>query len=104
MRVEKLGDIRMPVFSYGQAIDSDQLHHALDSLLSLARFGGQGFIRVAKASFLKHSFDPALRQRVLQGMLHTFQRLGTQSSRVPKKKTQPISKRAPTSTGWSIFS
>ncbi|GAA5972409.1 hypothetical protein JCM8115_004327 [Rhodotorula mucilaginosa] len=71
MRVEKLGDIRMPVFSYGQAIDSDQLHHALDSLLSLARFGGQGFIRVAKASFLKHSFDPALRQRVLQADLET---------------------------------
>ncbi|GAA5993677.1 hypothetical protein JCM10908_002290 [Rhodotorula pacifica] len=70
-RLERLGEVRVPLFSYAQAIDQDQMQHALDSLLSLARFGGQGFIRVAKASFLKHSFDPALRQRVLQADLDT---------------------------------
>lgn len=60
-------DLRIPVLQYRSSFDQARVHHALDGLLSLARFGGQGFIRIAKSAFLKHSLDPALRQRILDG-------------------------------------
>ncbi|BGP14202.1 hypothetical protein JCM10213v2_002145 [Rhodosporidiobolus nylandii] len=70
----KVGDVRVPVLTYESAFDQTRVHHVLDNLLALARFGGQGFIRIAKGSFLKHSLDPALRERVLAADLdpHTY--------------------------------
>ncbi|KAK4333987.1 Protein dopey [Rhodotorula toruloides] len=70
-RVDKVADMRVPILVYTQAFDQARVHHVLDNLLSLARFGGQGFIRIAKGSFLKHTFDPALRERVLGADLET---------------------------------
>ncbi|GEM07562.1 cellular morphogenesis-related protein [Rhodotorula toruloides] len=70
-RIDKVADVRVPILVYTQAFDQARVHHVLDNILSLARFGGQGFIRIAKGSFLKHTFDPALRERVLGADLET---------------------------------
>ena len=56
--------VHLPVIVYHSTFDQARVHHVLDDLLSLARFGGQGFIRIAKGSFLKHTLDPAFRERV----------------------------------------
>jgi len=63
----KVDGVRVPVLVYGRAFDQAQVHHVLDNLLALARFGGQGFVRIAKGSWLKHTLDPALRERVIAG-------------------------------------
>ncbi|BGP07694.1 Protein dopey-1 [Rhodotorula toruloides] len=70
-RIDKIADVRVPTLVYTHPFDQARVHHVLDNLLSLARFGGQGFIRIAKGSFLKHTFDPALRERVLGADLET---------------------------------
>lgn len=60
----KVDGVRLPILVYKNTFDQARVHHVLDDLLSLARFGGQGFIRIAKGSFLKHTLDPAFRERV----------------------------------------
>ncbi|GAA5872796.1 hypothetical protein JCM8547_005705, partial [Rhodosporidiobolus lusitaniae] len=69
--ISRVADVRLPSLEYERAFDQFQVHHILDNLLALSRFGGQGFIRIAKGSFLKHSLDPALRERVLAADLDT---------------------------------
>ncbi|GAA6000168.1 hypothetical protein JCM10207_007887 [Rhodosporidiobolus poonsookiae] len=70
-RTIKVAGIRIPTLVYETAFDQARIIHVLDNLLALARFGGQGFIRIAKGSFLKHTLDPALRERVLTADLET---------------------------------
>jgi len=67
----KVAGVRLPILVYRHTFDQARVHHVLDDLLSLARFGGQGFIRIAKGSFLKHSLDPAFRDRVRASELET---------------------------------
>ncbi|GAA5921263.1 hypothetical protein JCM3775_002966 [Rhodotorula graminis] len=67
----KVDGVRVPVLVYGRAFDQARVHHVLDNLLALARFGGQGFVRIAKGSWLKHTLDPALRERVIAADLET---------------------------------
>ncbi|KAM0788392.1 hypothetical protein ACM66B_001530 [Microbotryomycetes sp. NB124-2] len=68
----KVDGVRLPILQYQHVFDQARVHHVLDDLLSLARFGGQGFVRIAKGSFSKHTLDPALRERVLASELDTF--------------------------------
>ena len=56
--------VNLPSLVYRSTFDQARVHHILDDLLSLARVGGPGFIRIAKGSFLKHTLDPAFRERV----------------------------------------
>ncbi|KAK4703671.1 hypothetical protein P7C70_g2546, partial [Phenoliferia sp. Uapishka_3] len=63
--------VNLPILFYRSTFDQARVHHVLDDLLSLARFGGQGFIRIAKGSFLKHTLDPAFRDRVRASELET---------------------------------
>ncbi|GAA6010233.1 hypothetical protein JCM11491_005403 [Sporobolomyces phaffii] len=62
----KVSETRIPILVCQRSFDQSRVLHALDSLLALARFGGQGFIRIAKSSWLKHTLDPALRERVMK--------------------------------------
>lgn len=62
-----VGGLDLSILLYRQTFDQSIVYHVLDALLSLAKFGGQGFIRIAKASFLKHTIDPAFRERVRAG-------------------------------------
>ncbi|KAL8286531.1 hypothetical protein RQP46_004548 [Phenoliferia psychrophenolica] len=64
--------VHLPSLVYRTTFDQARVHHVLDDLLSLARFGGQGFIRIAKGSFLKHTLDPAFRERVRASELETY--------------------------------
>ncbi|CEQ42798.1 SPOSA6832_04666 [Sporobolomyces salmonicolor] len=68
----KVADVRVPTLAYQRTFDQGRVQHVLDNLLALARFGGQGFIRIAKGSFLKHTLDPALRERVMDSNLDTM--------------------------------
>ncbi|SCV67868.1 BQ2448_5479 [Microbotryum intermedium] len=70
----KVADLRVPILEYESTFDQARVHHVLDCLLGLARFGGQGFIRIGKGSFMKHSLDPSLRERVRKADLdaHTY--------------------------------
>ncbi|SCZ93044.1 BZ3500_MvSof-1268-A1-R1_Chr6-2g08425 [Microbotryum saponariae] len=70
----KVADLRVPILEYEATFDQARVHHVLDCLLGLARFGGQGFIRIAKGSFMKHSLDPSFRERVRAADLdaHTY--------------------------------
>ncbi|GAA5936298.1 Dop1p [Sporobolomyces koalae] len=61
----KVSDTRIPILRYPRPFDQRLVQHVLDNVLALARFGGQGFIRIAKSSWLKHTLDPALRERVM---------------------------------------
>lgn len=56
--------LELPILVYQNTFDLARIHHILDDLLSLTRFGGQGFVRIAKGSFLKHTLDPSFRDRV----------------------------------------
>ena len=60
----EVAGLELPILVYHQTFDQARIHHILDDLLSLTRFGGQGFVRIAKGSFLKHTLDPTLRDRV----------------------------------------
>lgn len=95
----KVSELRVPVLQYSNAFDQARVHHVLDDLLSLARFGGQGFIRIAKSAFLKHSLDPAFRQRVMDGE----SRRRSVEKLVANTAVQPSSTRTPTSTVSSPF-
>ncbi|GAA5913260.1 Dop1p [Sporobolomyces salmoneus] len=64
-RTVKVSETRIPILVYERSFDQNRIQHVLDNLLALARFGGQGFIRIAKSSWLKHTLDPALRERVM---------------------------------------
>lgn len=59
-----VADVQLPILVYHQTFDQALIHHVLDDLLSLAKFGGQGFIRIAKGFHLKHTLDTKLRDRV----------------------------------------
>lgn len=52
---------------YKQVFDQAHVIYILEALLNLVKFGGQGFVRIAKASFLKHTLDSAFRERVRAG-------------------------------------
>ncbi|GAA5834665.1 hypothetical protein JCM9279_007075 [Rhodotorula babjevae] len=67
----KVDGVRVPVLIYSRSFDQARVVHVLDNLLALARFGGQGFVRIAKGSWLKHTLDPALRERVITADLET---------------------------------
>ena len=45
-------------FIYTKSFDVAQVQHALEVILSLVRFGGQGFTRVAKSCTPGQSHDP----------------------------------------------
>lgn len=55
--------------SYAKRFDAAKIHHVLENLLSLARFGGQGFTRITKAQAVAQSHDPQLRKLLKAGKL-----------------------------------
>ncbi|WAQ81113.1 hypothetical protein PtA15_1A451 [Puccinia triticina] len=59
---QQLGDHSTSMHHYIYPFDQAVVHHALECVLTLARFGGQGFTRIAKTCYMKHSHDPSVRQ------------------------------------------
>lgn len=56
-------DQTLEIEEYTQVFDLAKHQHALENLLSLASFGGQGFTRLAKSSYIKTSPFDQLRDR-----------------------------------------
>jgi hypothetical protein len=54
-------------FLYERPFDHRYIHHLLDTLLSVIRFGGQGFAKTAQSTAIKRTHHPGLRQRVEAG-------------------------------------
>lgn len=48
-------------YQYSQPFNDRTVEHSLECILSLAKFGGQGFARIAASCPLKSTLDPALR-------------------------------------------
>ncbi|PLW27497.1 hypothetical protein PCASD_17664 [Puccinia coronata f. sp. avenae] len=59
---QQLEDHSTSTYHYIYPFDQAIVHHTLECVLTLARFGGQGFTRIAKTCFVKHSHDPLVRQ------------------------------------------
>ncbi|THV06503.1 hypothetical protein K435DRAFT_960479 [Dendrothele bispora CBS 962.96] len=54
----------LPGFTYERPLDQRYTNHLLEMLLSIIRFGGQGFAKTAKTSAIKRSHHTGLVQRV----------------------------------------
>lgn len=92
----RLADIDVPLLVYRRKFDQARLEHVLDSLLSLARFGGQGFIRISKGTFLKHSLDAQLRSRARDRGFETLTYLdGIVALLLSLLRAEPVERLAP---------
>lgn len=56
-------DCTIDCFEYEHVFDTAIVQNALDNLLSIASFGGQGFTRLAKSSMISQSHFEDLKQR-----------------------------------------
>jgi hypothetical protein len=54
----------LQTFSYERPFDHSYTHHLLEVLLSIIRFGGQGFSKTAKSTLIRRSHHAGLVQRV----------------------------------------
>jgi hypothetical protein len=57
-------------FSYERPFDQTYINHLLETLLSVVKFGGQGFVRVVRTTLIQRSYYPELVERVQFSMLH----------------------------------
>ena len=62
--VTKVNDRELQGFAYDAPIDQRLINHLLDTLLSVVRFGGQGFVKVANSTPIRRSLHPGLVNRV----------------------------------------
>ena len=54
-------------YVYERSFDQRYVAHLLEILLSVVQFGGQGFAKSARSTFLKRSYDHVLLQRLGSG-------------------------------------
>lgn len=59
----------LQIFLYERPFDQRYTNHLLDMLLSIIRFGGQGFAKTARSTPIRRSHHPGLVQRVEAGEL-----------------------------------
>lgn len=57
---KSIGGVEIRVDEYYHVFECARVHHALDNLLSLVSFGGQGFTRLSKATSISQSPYKAL--------------------------------------------
>ncbi|KAL0565856.1 hypothetical protein V5O48_016166, partial [Marasmius crinis-equi] len=60
----KIGGRELPSYLYERPLDQRYAHHLLEMLLSIVRFGGQGFAKTARTSPVKRSQHAGLVERV----------------------------------------
>jgi hypothetical protein len=63
----KISNVSIEIVHYRCPFDQARVQHVLENLLSVIRFGGQGFTRVAKGSVTRQTPDEALRKRLQAG-------------------------------------
>lgn len=62
--VTKINDRELQDFTYDASMNQRLINHLLDTLLSVVRFGGQGFVKVANSTPIRRSLHPGLVKRV----------------------------------------
>ncbi|KAF9654142.1 hypothetical protein BDM02DRAFT_3152598 [Thelephora ganbajun] len=62
--VTKINDRELQDFIYDAPMDQRLINHLLNTLLSVVRFGGQGFVKVANSTLVRRSLHPGLVKRV----------------------------------------
>jgi len=59
-------------FSYERPFDQTYVNYLLETLLSVVKFGGQGFGKTARMSMVRKSHSSELVERILSGEFHRF--------------------------------
>jgi hypothetical protein len=65
--ITKLYGKELQDFAYEGLLDQRLVNYLLDTLLSIVRFGGQGFAKVARTTQIRHSPHPGLIERAEVG-------------------------------------
>lgn len=65
--VVKVGGRELQGFLYERPFNERYTNHLLDMLLSIIRFGGQGFSKTARHTSVRRSYHSGLIQRIEQG-------------------------------------
>jgi hypothetical protein len=68
--VTKINGKELQNFSYERSFDQTYVNHLLETLLSVVKFGGQGFGKTARMSSVRRSHSSELVERILFGELH----------------------------------
>lgn len=86
--VTKINDRELQGFTYNAPTDQRLINYLLDTLLSVVRFGGQGFVKVANFTPIRRSLHPGLVERVESCKWST-------TRRPPSVLTNPLAGLAP---------
>lgn len=70
--VTKINGKQLQNFSYENTFDQSYVNHLLETLLSVVKFGGQGFGKTARMSSVRKSHSTELVERILSGELYRF--------------------------------
>lgn len=65
--VTKIHGKELQGFSYERPFDQSYINHLLEILLSVVRFGGQGFGKIARTSYIRRSQHAGLLERIEAG-------------------------------------
>ncbi|KAH9996513.1 Dopey, N-terminal-domain-containing protein [Russula vinacea] len=68
--VTKINGKELQGFSYERSFNQTYVNHLLETLLSVVKFGGQGFGKTARMSSVRRSYSSELVERILSGELH----------------------------------
>src|SRR5712672_1181326 len=68
----KINGKQLQSFSYECLFDQTYVNHLLETLLSVVKFGGQGFGKTARISLVRKSHNSELVERILSGEFHLF--------------------------------
>jgi len=68
----KINGKQLQSFSYECQFDQTYVNHLLETLLSVVKFGGQGFGKTAGISLVRKSHNSELVERILSGEFHLF--------------------------------
>ncbi|KAI9513117.1 Dopey, N-terminal-domain-containing protein [Russula earlei] len=66
--VTKINGKQLQSFSYERSFDQTYVNHLIETLLSVVKFGGQGFGRIARMSLVRKSYSSDLVERILSGI------------------------------------
>lgn len=65
--VTKINGRELQSFSYERSFDQAYVNYLLETLLSVVKFGGQGFGKTARMNSVRRSYSSELVERILSG-------------------------------------
>ena len=70
-RTSRINGKEIRGYVYERSFDQRYVAHLLEILLSVVQFGGQGFTKSARGTFLRRSHDHVLLQRLSSGICYS---------------------------------